>query len=484
MVDYVHAGMERKFNFTDGGYCGPVLGRLRSRVRRPLNNEGEKAFKGGARPLERRGTTFINQRKGTPGSGKSGKCVFTLGKTQGLCDTATNRQYSHDGVCQQNGRKVSSPPGDCGKDAGTVRKFTGYGGGGALTWCKEQAGRCVVKNAKGQDRLAAPSSSIQFFGQNVGPSHSGFLRNKVQHSVTEVRSMGSRRHSYVHRWFGPSASEGERIRKPPFLNDWSGVAENSFYSKGSYDHRTSMAGSILVAPTAQIIGGRPNTTSSGQQLVPTFGGKGDTVYSSTAALDSTRLQDLWEVYRKKKVSKEVAQLITGRWAASTGKNYDTVWNYWKQFCVDEKCSPVYPYQFQVLDFLNKEFKRRNTASAVNQAISALASVLNVSMGDGFMLSADVLAYRKAVNIKCPTGPALVDIWNIAIIFTYMRKEKEVKLLSLAELQERCIILLRVDLFSRSSDLTRLFREQIVFTKTVARYVSLNLRNGALRGSSR
>jgi hypothetical protein len=167
------------------------------------------------------------------------------------------------------------------------------------------------------------------------------------------------------------------------------------------------------------------------------------------------LQDLWEVYRKKKVSKEVAQLITGRWAASTGKNYDTVWNYWK---------PVYPYQFQVLDFLNKEFKRRNTASAVNQAISALASVLNVSMGDGFMLSADVLAYRKAVNIKCPTGPALVDIWNIAIIFTYMRKEKEVKLLSLAELQERCIILLRVDLFSRSSDLTRLFREQIVFTK--------------------
>jgi hypothetical protein len=136
-----------------------------------------------------------------------------------------------------------------------------------------------------------------------------------------------------------------------------------------------MAGSILVAPTAQIIGGRPNTTSSGQQLVPTFGGKGDTVYSSTAALDSTRLQDLWEVYRKKKVSKEVAQLITGRWAASTGKNYDTVWNYWKQFCVDEKCSPVYPYQFQVLDFLNKEFKRRNTASAVNQAISALAPVL-------------------------------------------------------------------------------------------------------------
>jgi len=41
---------------------------------------------------------------------------------------------------------------------------------------------------------------------------------------------------------------------------------------------------------------------------------------------------------------------------------------------------------------------------------------------------------------------------------------EIKLLSLAELQERCIILLRVDLFSRSSDLTRLFREQIVFTK--------------------
>ena len=112
----------------------------------------------------------------------------------------------------------------------------------------------------------------------------------------------------------------------------------------------------------------------------------------------------------------------------------------------------------------ERYKNHTSAAAVNHAISALASVLNVSMGEGFMQSSCILYFRKSANTWKPTGPALSEIWNVALIFNWLRKGSSLHVCFGADLMGRAVILLRIDLFARASDLTKMFREQIVWGK--------------------
>ncbi len=109
----------------------------------------------------------------------------------------------------------------------------------------------------------------------------------------------------------------------------------------------------------------------------------------------------------------------------------------------------------------ERFRKNSSAGAVNHAISALAAVFNVSLGEEFMHGQIVQNFRKAANIAKPTGPALVDTWDVKLIFEFFRKEGNIILISTMSLIKRLIVCLRVDLFARSSDITKLYREQIV-----------------------
>jgi len=101
---------------------------------------------------------------------------------------------------------------------------------------------------------------------------------------------------------------------------------------------------------------------------------------------------------------------------------------------------------------------------VNHAISALTSVLQESLGVPLMASTLVSNFRKAVNTLRPTGPAAVTTWDINILLVFITKMGKNEVLSLEMLQLKVVLLLRLDLFSRTSDLTKLFRSEIVWEK--------------------
>ena len=177
-------------------------------------------------------------------------------------------------------------------------------------------------------------------------------------------------------------------------------------------------------------------------------------------MGSSRLSVIRKLLEEEEIPQEISSFITSRWTASTNKNYGSIWERWLEFARDKGSDPVYPTLSVVLQFLMKRYKENRSAAAVNHAISALASVFNISKGEGFLQNVVVSSFRKSANTWKPTGPALTKIWNISKIFNWLRTLEGIEDCSWQDLLERTVLLVRIDLFARSSDLTKLFRDQI------------------------
>src|SRR5690606_27658589 len=102
----------------------------------------------------------------------------------------------------------------------------------------------------------------------------------------------------------------------------------------------------------------------------------------------------------------------------------------------------------------------------------LTSVLELSLDYPIISIPMVKAFRKSVNILMPTGPSAVTTWDIVILLNFIRSMGiNNDTLSLSQLQLKVTLLLRIDLLSRSSDLTKNFRSEMQWHKT---FVKLRL----------
>jgi hypothetical protein len=99
---------------------------------------------------------------------------------------------------------------------------------------------------------------------------------------------------------------------------------------------------------------------------------------------------------------------------------------------------------------------------VNHAISAIGSVTEVIMGEAIIKRPEVKMFRQGVNVLVPTKPTYQTTWDITVLFRYVKGLGENKNLNLERLREKVVILLRIDLLSRSSDLEKLYWTEIKF----------------------
>ena len=77
-----------------------------------------------------------------------------------------------------------------------------------------------------------------------------------------------------------------------------------------------------------------------------------------------------------------------------------------------------------------------------------------------MHSSVVKMFRKSVNTLIPPGPAADSTWDITLLLKFIRRMGEDAQMDLPQLIRKVILLLRIDCFARSSDLTKIFREEI------------------------
>lgn len=462
VVDRISERMEWKFHHIKRGEDRHLLRRVGLRLWRVHGNREKTVSKDSTRALDAARTDVVNQHQGIGGGRENSYGLPEVGEVGKMYSSAVYGQYRDVGVREQNGGSVPSPPRSGKSTPQSVRGKGGKAGGRACTRDVQQGGGCALKIGKRQVRLEFKSRNLQVAGPLLGSTYSGLVRNQEQQTTPTFRVMDSGLRGDLHRRVKEFTSKRKRVCKPTFRGYRSRGSETEKNKKPSHYHSTSMAGATLVAANPGINGGYTNNLTGSYRPIHTVRDAWSKLQACRPPMGSDRISTIRQLYQAQEISQEVSQVITSRWAPNTCKYYESIWKQWLQFTRDRRSNPVNPSIPLVLQFLMERFKANKTAASVNHAISALASVLNVALGEGFMQNQHVTYFRRACNIQKPTGPALVDIWDIALVFDWLRETEHLESWSLRYFLERVITLLRIDLFARSSDLTKIFREQILW----------------------
>ena len=387
--------------------------------------------------------------------------MFQVEKAKQSGRTAIYGQCSYYGVSKQDGGQ-GTPSFKYRSIHSSFLRNQGVKGTGAVhTGDQKQVSGPPLKNSTGFFRLVTQPSRIQIVRQQVGSSFSRFFRESKQLLTTKVRVQKSGQSRDVYRWVTKPVEKGERVCKPSVLNYWKGTPTRSSYKKIFDSNSSGMDRSILVAPTTTSTSGYSSTTTERPRLVPAAKTSSNGL-SRPAAVGGLWSEDLRKQFEEKKLSKEVTSIIIKKWEPSTIKNYSRIWKRWAVFARGKGCDRLHPDLFTVLDFLNVELKRSSSVALVNHAISSLSSILDLSMGPGLMDSLEVKYFRQAANKLKPTGPSLESIWDITLLLKYIDDMGENGNLSIYDLLHKVVLLLRIDLFARSSDIAKIYRSDVVW----------------------
>lgn len=96
----------------------------------------------------------------------------------------------------------------------------------------------------------------------------------------------------------------------------------------------------------------------------------------------------------------------------------------------------------------------------------------------------VSEFRAAVNKKTPPRPTYRTTWDITVLLRKVETLGENESMALELLLLKVVVLLRIDCFARSSDITRIFRKMLFFRTIGWSFISYGQRNGEPRRRTR
>ena len=122
-------------------------------------------------------------------------------------------------------------------------------------------------------------------------------------------------------------------------------------------------------------------------------------------------------------SSKAQELIVGAWRKETRKQYKTYLEKWKLYCDSTGCNPLSPPLKHAIIFL-ADLADSSGYSAVNTARSALSSIISLSDGTIFGKHPLVKRFLKGVFEKKPALPRYSSIWDVNIVFDYLKQWPE------------------------------------------------------------
>ncbi len=137
-------------------------------------------------------------------------------------------------------------------------------------------------------------------------------------------------------------------------------------------------------------------------------------------------------------------IIMASWRKGTKSQNQTYLKKWSQFCTTTNCNLFTPQISQVTVFLTHLFHSGLSYSAINSACSAL-SALCQSCNDTITFGQHTLVKRfmKGVFELRPSFPRYKSVWDVNVVFNYMRKQPSIAQLSLKDLTLRLTFLLLI-----------------------------------------
>lgn len=174
--------------------------------------------------------------------------------------------------------------------------------------------------------------------------------------------------------------------------------------------------------------------STGSAEVTTFGE--ETLIEN----DIDGMSSVWIKFQEQGISGEVLQIIKQSWRESTRSQYAGFIKKWTSFCSERDIRFLHPTLNDILEFLLMLHKKNLSYSCINTARSALSCFVKI---DGIDVGKHPLVSRfmKGIFQIKPTKSRYNEIWDVNVVFDYIRNMENNELLSLKKLTLKTVTLM-------------------------------------------
>ena len=154
------------------------------------------------------------------------------------------------------------------------------------------------------------------------------------------------------------------------------------------------------------------------------------------------------------LTKKAIDILVASWRASTQKQYCVYIKKWKSYCKSKKESHLQASVNFVLEFFSELYYVSGFGyNAINTTRSALASFLVLKDSTHTVGTHPIIArFMKGVFQLRPPRPRYVDIWDVNVVFRYLRKRSPANTLSLKDLTKKLCMLIALISTQRAQSL--------------------------------
>jgi hypothetical protein len=334
--------------------------------------------------------------------------------------------------------------------------------GGICSRKRQQVGRLPFEIPRSQ-RLETQSSSFSLARRLLGTPRSGHVRSFNKSPSSKVLLLGIRSKSGSHRRI--QAKMGlQRIRKPSFQYDRENTQQDGEREINNDIDCTVMDNNIMVSRIDK--NGNRQSNSITQLEGPIHTREMGTYTDRQPQMESTSMESVWGSLEKEGLSKETLDLIKESWRGKTFEKYASNWLYWTKWCSEKKITPLSATSTQMATFLTHlHCDKKLKYSTINVYRSAISTILGITRNNFIGQHEVISRVMKGIENRSPKRAKYEKFWDPGILLKHILEWGDNNGLSNEKLTKKVIVLMRLALFLRSSDLAKIIRAEVKFEET-------------------
>lgn len=214
-------------------------------------------------------------------------------------------------------------------------------------------------------------------------------------------------------------------------------------------HSTSMAYSAMVPKTNENV----NTYASA--VTKECNSSSLQSYKNAQTVQkppSSCLSHIRSYFRNKGFPEESINILCSSWRHSTTKQYQVYFKKWLHFCSEQQINPLQYNELKAIDFLTKLFNNGNGYSSINTARSSLSTILVNDSCVTIGASPLVKRFLKGVYELRPPVVRYEFIWDVNVVFEFLKNFYPLEDISLNVLTYKLIMLLALTTKQRAQTL--------------------------------
>ena len=338
---------------------------------KPVGLGGDSEWQNCEWSLDRSGTCGPDKCSGVEG-GLVGIEDVCQESDQLSCARARGQRYGGE-PHQQDGRNTIMQAGwnNFGNMA-ILSRPANHGVGGVSAGETECGSRPAISVVTGVERLAVGKAGLCPVGEALGSFHMGLVCQPAECTASPLCELEARPGRGSSGCSTNKLDGGGVVCVPSILPVSQVSGEDPKGEGQGSSGGTSLEGAAMVSRPVLPAGRLSSIIASATKSVEVTG-RGDAPIVGRRQSPASGLESFRQRARAEGISTQAAALLSKAWRPGTGKAYDSAWQRWSRWCLEQDIDPIQAPVARIVDFLSEMFHHGYQYSTLNGYRSAISA---------------------------------------------------------------------------------------------------------------